>query len=306
MAAMKGLRMVRGSGENARTHYICAVVDRAKKEGLKVLVAVRNRKTGQMEVVPREPRSVHRSDITEVFCDTHPNKGKGKYIDARAYPDGNRQRVVGAQYVNPYLQDDGCYAIIVETFKKNIGLTKMSRLQGDLAQSREMDCHILWQGRRDAEQGLAYSEWFSEDELLGAALAYAPQLASMLRKSKSGRSDVSEHMTAQEKFAVNLNVMRRVTCSVNAFTGERTYQGGCTPDGMPLEQAGYAIDRRWMTWMMAVGKEYQDYFYRLVIGRPEPHDVSRLQWKYLGADSPLAYVNKVVQRQVQQVMRNAS
>ncbi|KKK48329.1 hypothetical protein LCGC14_3146200, partial [marine sediment metagenome] len=49
--------MIRGSGEDAVTHYSCGVVDEAKKTGVNIIVVKRD-SHGKKKDVERKPRKV--------------------------------------------------------------------------------------------------------------------------------------------------------------------------------------------------------------------------------------------------------
>lgn len=292
----KALRMIRGSGESAVTHYSCGVVDEAKKNGVNILVVKRGARTGKKEV-QRKPRRVHR-DPLDVFGETHELAGQGKYIALEAFPRGDKSQVVGAQHVNPYLRDDGAYPTIVEVFKRNIGNATLSKLRAKVTRSRHAGTHLLWQGRRSGDGAVAVSDWFTEEQVWERAQKLNPELVRMLRKSKSGRKG-AKHRSAKEKFFHDLDVLRRATCVVDVTTGELEYRGGATPYSKPLEQCGFAIDKRFLTTGVdANGDETGQYFYRLVIGRPEPHVLPRVSWQYEGLASTVAFLDAKARKAV--------
>ena len=279
----EALRMIRGKGDNAVTHYSCGVVEQARTVGVKILVMRRG------EEVAIDPRQVHREDLQAVYGDTHELAGQGKFIALEAYPKGDMTRVVGAQHVNPYLRDEGAYATIVETLKEDIGMATLSRMRGSISHGRNPGTHILWDGRRNSDGFLTTSGWFTKEEILEMACVFNPDLLKLLRKSKSGVKGAS-HKSAKAKFYGNLDVLRRATCVVHVVDGEREFCGGATPYSKPLEQCGFAIDKRFLTYGVDEnGDELGDYFYRLVVGRPEPHILPRASWQYEGITSAVAF-----------------
>lgn len=293
MVTKSALRMIRGKGESAVTHYDCGVVEQAKEDGVQILVMRRNTETGKMVPTLVDPRMVHRPDLPGVYADTHELAGQGKYIALAAYLNNDPRTVVGAQHVNPYLREDAVYATILEVFKKNIGKSALSRLCARLAYTRRRSHHLLWEGKRTADGFVVASEWMTEEQIWTAAQRLNPELLRLLRKSKSGREDVN-HKTASEKFATDLDVVRRATCTVDAASGIREFCGGATPYAYPLEQCGSAIDKRWLTCDVVNGEEVCNYYYRLAIGRPEPHPLSKSSWSYEGAESAVAFLNQKV------------
>lgn len=284
----KALRMIRGTGENAVTYYSCGVVRQAKRDGVKILV-VRRDKNGKKEEVEIDPRQVHREDPLAVYGETHDLAGQGKFIALEAFPKGDKTRVVGAQHVNPYLRDEGAYATIIETLKNNVGVAAMSRLRGSVHHGRVPGTHVLWDGRRNSDGFLTCSDWFTREEIWDMSREFNGDLLRILRKSKSGRKGAS-HKSAKEKFFGNLDVLRRATCVISVTDGEREFRGGATPYSKPLEQMGFAIDRRYLTYGVDKdGNEVGQYYYRLVIGRSEPHVLSRTNWQYEGVASTIAF-----------------
>lgn len=285
----KALRMIRGRGDNAVTHYSCGVVEQAKETGVKILVVRRNKSTGKKKEVPVDPRQVHREDPLAVYGETHDLAGQGKFIALEAFPKGDKTLVVGAQYVNPYLRDEGAYATIIETLKNNIGSATLSRLRGSIRHGRNPGTHILWNGKRNSDGHLAASDWFTKEDLWNKACKFNCDLLRILRKSKSGRKGAS-HKSARDKFFGNLDVLRRATCVISVTDGEREFCGGATPYSKPLEQMGFAIDKRFLTFGVDDdGNEAGQYYYRLVIGRSEPHVLRRTNWQYEGITSTVAF-----------------
>lgn len=279
--------MIRGKGANAVTHYSCGVVEQARTDGVKILVMRRGKE------VAINPRQVHR-DLQAVYGDTHEYAGLGKFIAVEAYPKGDQTRVVGAQHVNPYLREEGAYATIIETLKEDIGLAILARMRGSISHGRNPGTHILWEGLRNADGFLAASGWFTKEEIWDMACAFNPDLLKILRKSKSGVKGAS-HKSAKAKFFGNLDVLRRATCVVHVVDGRREFCGGATPYSKPLEQCGFALDKRFLTCGVdADGSELCDYFYRLVVGRPEPHVLSRKSWQYEGVTSVVAFKDAAV------------
>lgn len=297
----KPLRMIRGKGDNAVTLYSCGVVEQAKRDGVKILVIRKDKKTGRKKEVATDARRVHRKDLLATYGETHDLKGRGKFIDLAAFPNGDRTRIVGAQHVNPYLRDEGAYATIVEVLKKDIGKTTLSRLGGSFHHGRHTGTHILWDGRRNSDDFLVCSNWFTREEILEMSLAFNPDLLRNLRKSKSSREGVS-HKSAKDKFFGNLDVLRRATCVVQAIDGEREFCGGVTPYSKPLEQCGFSIDKRFLTYGVDEnGNEAGRYYYRLVIGRPEPHVLPRILWQYEGLTSTVAFKDDAARRAVRKI-----
>lgn len=289
--ASKALRMIRGRGKNAVTLYSCGVVDQARKDGVKILVVRKN------EEVETDARKVHR-DLLATYGETHGLAGVGKFIALEAFPKGDKTRVVGAQHVNPYLRDDGAYATIVEVLKKDIGVTALSRLRGSICHGRNSGTHILWDGKRNKDGFLVCSGMFTRNEILDKAMAFNADLFKNLRKSKSGKEGAS-HKSAKKKFFVNLDVLRRATRVVHVTDGEHEFCGGVTPYSKPLEQCGFAIDKQFLTYGVDKdGNEVGQYYYRLVIGRSEPHVLKRTHWQYEGITSTVAFKDDAARRAV--------
>ncbi len=303
LSRKNALRMTRGSGDRTVTHYNAGVVEEAKENGVNILIAKLDRKTGKVTIVPKVPRMVHRPDFCGTFGETHEQAGEGKYINLDAYPKGDPEsRIVhGAQHVNPYLRTDGCYATIVKVFHDSIGKSTLAKQKADVAFSRSRSDHLLWEGKRGADGFLATSAWLTDEEIWELACKINPDLLKTLRRSKSGRTDVVEHKSPQEKFVTDLDVMRRSTRKVDAATGDVEYTGGATPYAFTLEQSGFAIDQRFLTYGVdAGGLELAQNYYRMVIGRPEPHPLPKTSWSYLGSDSPIAYLNDKIQKLAKQ------
>ena len=93
-----------------------------------------------------------------------------------------------------------------------------------------------------------------------------------------------------------LDVLRRATCVVHVANGEREFCGGATPYSKPLEQCGIALDKRFLTYGVKNGDEFGDYFYRLVLGRPEPHILPRASWQYETPSSRVAFKDDAARR----------
>lgn len=294
----KALRMIRGRGAVAVTHYSCGVVRRAKRDGVKIVVM----RKGKEVVI--DARQVCRDDLKAVYGDTHELAGQGKFIALEAYPKGDTSHIVGAQHVNPYLRESGPYATIIEVLKNSIGMRVLSRLRGTFANGFSSGAHILWAGKRNGDGFLpgACSDWFTAEEIWDLACEANPDLLKNLRKSKSGRKGAS-HKSAQEKFVVDLDVLRRATRVIHVADGELEYCGGATPYSKPLEQCGFAIDKRFLTYGVdANGDEVGQYYYRLVVGRPEPHVLRRSDWQYEGISSVVAFKSD----KAKQIVRKAS
>jgi len=293
----EALRMIRGKGEDAVTHYSCGVVEQANADGVKILIIRKDRKTGKKEEVEADARKVHR-DLRATYGDTHEFAGQGKFVALEAFQKGDKTRIVGAQHVNPYLKDEGAYATAVETLKANIGVKVLSRLKGRLAHGRNPGSHILWEGRRNQDGFIVGSEWFTKEEILEMACKLNADLMKTLRKSKSGRKG-ADHKLPKDKFFGNLDVLRRATSVVHVVDGTREYCGGATPYSKPLEQCGFAIDKRFLTYGVGKdGEELGQYYYRLVIGRSEPHVLLRTSWKYEDNTSAVAFKNVAAKRAV--------
>lgn len=299
LSRRKALCMTKGSGDNAVTHYNAAIAVAAKEQSVAVLIAKSDPNTGKVKIVPRSPRIVHRPDLCGKFCDTHEQAGEGKYIHLDAYPGGDpSSRVVrGAQHVNPYLKNDGVGATIVNVFRNNIGKPILAKLKAVVSHTRERGDHLLWEGRRDPDGCVAASDWMTEEQIWKLACKSNSGLLGMLRKSKSARRGVETRKSAKGKFLIDLNVLRRATRTVDAATGDVKHTGGYTPYAAPLEQCGYAIDRRYLTFGVdANGVELAQYYYRMVIGRSSPYPLPKKSWATLGTDSSTAYLNKRSQK----------
>ena len=294
----KPIRMIKGSGANARTHYSCGVIERARATGVNILIA-RQDEDGEMIEVEVPPKMVHRPGFTESYGEAHELAGVGKYVAALS---ANGKRVTGAQHVNPYLHDSLSNATIVEVLKQNIGPGKLRGLRARVAQNSESGVHLLWEGKRNADGFLpgAESDWLTADEIWDLAREANPALLKTLQSSKSGRRGVTSHKSAKEKFITNLNVLRRATCVVDVSTGEREWRGGATPYSKPLEQSGFAIDMRFLTYGVDKnGDDLAEYFYRMVIGRLEPHILRKTEWSYEGSKSTIAFKNDRARQEVQ-------
>ena len=290
------VQMYRGSGEDAVTNYSCGAVEQARSEGVGVLVIRKNKQTGLLEPRVAPARMVHKPDLLSVYRESHEKGGQGKYIHLDAFQDG--KTILGAQHVNPYLRDEGAYATIIEVFKKNIGQKRLSQLRAKVRNNFQLSTHLVWDGERNEDDCLALSEWMTAEQVWELACEMNPDLPKNLRKSKSGRDDVSEYKGAKEKFLTDLDVLRRATCIVNVFNGEREYCGGATPYSKPLEQCGFAIDKRFLTYDVDdEGNDMAQYYYRLAIGRAEPHILRRTDWAYEDASSTIAFLNEKVRRQ---------
>lgn len=300
LSRRNALRMTRGSGNGTVTHYNAGVIEDAKENGVGILVAKRDPKTQKVKIVLCAPRMVHRPDLPGTFGETHEQAGEGKYIHLNAYPNGDpTSRVVcGAQHVNPYLREEGCYTTIIRVFQNSIGKPVLARMRAKIFRTRARSDHLLWEGKRNAEGFLTASAWMTAERIWELACKINPDLLKTLRRSKSGRHDVGEHKSAREKFFTDLDVIRRATRKVDASTGDVSYTGGATPYAAPLEQCGFAIDQRFLTdGVDQDGTETAQYYYRMVIGRPEPHPLSKKSWAREGSGSRIAFLNDKVRRQ---------
>jgi len=108
--AARAICMIRGKGVNVTTQYSCQTVEKAKEQGVKILI-IKNGKRSH-----KEPRIVHRRDLFDTYSDNHELAGNGKYIDKDAFNGTDYKHVHGAQYVNPYLKKHGVYWNIIEVF----------------------------------------------------------------------------------------------------------------------------------------------------------------------------------------------
>lgn len=280
------LRMIVGTGDRARTHYNCDIVDKARENGVNLIV-MRNGK----EVVA-SPRRVHR-DLTGVYGEHHPRADEGKYIDVDAYTDETYRHIVGAQFVNPFLADSDryrCNRTIVEAFQRSAGATTMAALKADVKQSKELCGHLIWIGNRDFDGGVAYSPWLTLISLWNLARKVNPQLEDFLRKSRSPQKGAKRHLSAKEKFLQNIEVLQRATVVIDATTGTRRFVGGTTPYALPLMQSGMSIDARYLTTGVNTdGDEVGEYHFRMVWGRSEPRPLLKRLWAYEDQDSRYAY-----------------
>lgn len=289
------IKMIKGSGENAFTLYNCKAVEEAFDNDQKLLV-VRTRK-GVASEVEIKPHIVHKRSLRDVYGDTHPNAGKGKYIDLSAYTDKHHQNIVGAHLVHPYLPKDGCYFAIVNTLQGMVSDKKQLRdLSGEIHFSAEKGEHIVWEGERNDDGFLVASPWMTEKELWAACVNAVPSLASKLRKG---------NFSPRQKFRSALQVLNRAVEVVDIVTGNVENRGGVTPYSKPLEQCGFAIDRRYLTngYSTSTG-DSAEYYYRLVVGRSEPHNLMRSQWWYLTKDNPQAFVSAQAQREYNKALRS--
>jgi hypothetical protein len=303
MTGTKALRMTRGKGLESVTHYSCGTVEKAKANKAKLLVT----KVTDGKLVERaiKPRIVHRINLFAKFGDTHRLAGEGKYIGNDAIPSSDPhhknsnvlpERVVGAQHVNPYLRDEGAYAGIIETLLKDIGSKALASLKARVKKNFDSGEHLTWEGKRADFDGVAASTWMTKEEIMEKALSLNPDLAKALRKSKSGRKGAT-HKSAAEKFFGDLDVLRRATCVVNVATGEREFCGGATPYSKPLEQVGFAIDKQFLTHKVNANNEHEgEYYYRLVIGRSEPHILRHRDWAREDNTSSIVFKDDTLRR----------
>lgn len=285
IATKNALRMTRGKGSESVTHYSCGIVEKAKANKAKLLITKTTNGKVAEKAIP--PRIVHRPDLFAKFGETHKLAGEGKFISNEAIPAGdphlknantNPVRVIGAQHVNPYLRNEGAYATIIQTFLKDIGTKNLSSLKARVKRSFEAGTYLAWEGKRDSEGCVAASGWMLPQEILDKAMEINPDLAKTMKKSRSGRKGAT-HKSAADKFFGDLDVLRRATCVVNVANGEREFRGGATPYSKPLEQVGFAIDKRFLTYKLDSDNEHEgQYYYRLVIGRSEPHMLRRRDW----------------------------
>lgn len=287
------LKMFKGSGSRAVTHYNCGVVDDARRAGVNLWI-MRN---GKKVIAP--PKRVHR-DITGVYGEHHGRADEGKYISVEGYTDQSYKVVKGAQWVNPFLAESArCNHTIVATLQKDAGIKALSALKADVKHSREMGHFLVWRGKRDFDGNLVASPWRTGAELWDLARKFNPALELFLRQSSSPQKGAKRHLSAKEKFIQNIEVLRRATVVIHVTTGEREFSGGATPYSKPLEQCGMAIDARYLTTGVdSDGNEIGEYHYRMVWGRPEPRPLLYREWLYEGGNSRYAFLNDAIRNLV--------
>lgn len=291
------IRMIKGTGQNAVTQYHCGKINKARKNGVNVLVARKHKETGKIEEVPAKA-TLHHRDITAVYGDTHLRAGEGKFVNNKAF-NKNRTKVFGAQHVNPYLPggvEDGrarCYYAIIETFKKIAGLTALSKLSGKViyGADTEFGDHITWTGRRDSDGLLISARPMTEEGTWQATLKAFPEILKMLRTSKSSLKSVAAYKSAREKFLTDLDVVTRSSLTTDLSTGITEITGGRTPYGFPLQQVEFTLDKRFLTSSVnADGSEEAQYYYIFGVGRKDSHTLPTKSWRHEGMDSQVAFL----------------
>lgn len=289
------LSMIQGRGGNRATVYNCAIIERARAAREKVRIL-----QGGKEV-SAPARMVHRHQITATYGAGHGLAEQGKYIDQSAISGSGENRIVtGAQHVNPYLVEDGSYHAIVAAFHKLAGRS-LNNLVAKIVTTREDGEHLEWNGRRVSDDALVVTDWVTMEELWNTAQEVNSSLVSGLRRSKSQRDDVNEHLSAKEKFAQNVHVLRRSRRTFRVATGETELGGGATPYSMPLEQCGFAIDMYYMTTGFDNdGNEVGEFFFRMAYGRSTPWSLYKRDWAGLGPESTIAYRNERLRQRASQ------
>lgn len=276
--------MTTGTGKNLRTFYVDSLINKARENGVAILVAKRT-KNGVRKVLTKA-RAVHRDDLTETYND---DPSRGKYIK----PSAIKGKVItGAQNVSPYLRENGSMAVACDTFKSTMPKTILSKMVADHKTTRDGGDHVTWRGK------VVIGGWMSKEMAWARAQEIAPKLKGVLSKNKSQVKGVKEHLGTMEKFVQNIDVMRRTRSVFNVVTGERDLDsGGATPYGRAMEQCGFAIDRFYLTTGFDDnGNEVGDYFYRLAIGRSEPHVLNYRDWRGLDAGDAIAYLTPALQK----------
>ena len=287
-AKRTALNMTRGKGENRATYYQPGIIDEARKRGVAVVVA--------SGLAP--PRKVHRSDLDAVYGQTHENAGDGKFIDQKAISTkGGVTTVTGAHLVNPYLAKHRSYRTLIAALQSTCPSKALRGLTGVLTRSRAHGHHIQWKGKTTQDDAVLVSRWMTREELWEIATEMNPALKSALARSKSQRNDVKAHLSAQDKFFQNLDVLRRARRVLQVVTGESEFCGGATPYSMPLEQCGFAIDKQWLTNGWTGGEETGDCYYRIAIGRDIPNVLHYRDWRGMDSGDNAAYLSDKVRKQ---------
>ncbi len=297
-AGKAAVRMIRGVGDNRQTFYQCIPIEEARRERRKILVWKKNPKTERMQEMAVPCRLLHRPDfVTATYHENHgTNPNQGKYVASKALSKDGKT-VTGAHLVTPYLDEDGSYATIVEFLMNNIGKAVTGPMSATVHRSLADGDHLQWTGPRNFDGILTRSGWFTENQLWDLCRKANPQLIKILKKSKSKSAKGKKaHQTPRQKFGGNIEVIRRTVWSINAATGERSVGGGYTPCGKPMEQAQFAIDKRFLTtgFDQETGMETGDVFFSLAIGRSETSDLSPADWGYQDSNSRIAFLNDKV------------
>lgn len=307
MSKTNALRMYRKVGGKLVTHYSAAIVERAKSTGQGVLVASRGK---EVFVPSKKLRLVYRPDLTGVFCETHERHGEGKYIANEAWK-GDKS-ILGAQHVMPYLSQDYCYASIVMTLMKDLGIAAVKELRGVVKSSRELGEHIVWQGKRNADDCLVASPWRTRNEVWGMTCKMNAALSRRLKQAQSQRADVKDHLPPRRKFMDNINVMRRSRFVYNPVSAQSELQGGTYPYGMPLEQAGFAIDYCFLTDGFTIETDARgnkrvvetgNHYMRLVIGRTTPWVMTKADWSGCSTNDRFAFKSEKIRQAVIEARR---
>jgi hypothetical protein len=287
-----------GGAKNPRTRYNCGVIEEARKARVKVLRGPS--KFG-------DPRQLHRPDLMGKFSAAHERAGEGKYVDNAAVSADGR-KVIGAQFVNPYLANDGSYRMIVATFHSLTGKKNLNGLESSVEYNREDSTHLVWKGKRNSDDAVVMSPLVTEEELYAAAVRLNKKLAAKLRRSKSPRKGVKHHLGSFEKFKQNLDVMRRARHIRNIATGEIDEDtGGATPYAMPLEQCGFAIDMLFLTvGVDENGNEIGKTFYRMAYGRGTPHVLTYSDWLGEDINSKVAFKDEKARAAVKKARAKAA
>jgi hypothetical protein len=289
--------MYRGQGDKAVTEYNCDVVRRAVEDGVNILVAD-EKPGGKVKITPQKPRVLFRADLTGEYGDQHDRAGEGKYIATDAWIDKDHTKLRGAHLVNPFLPGKGNYRTIIQVLQRAIGVTKLRDLVGEIRFTKAMSDHIHWVGKRSADDCLVACRWLSGKEMFEIACDVNDELNAILRKRKSPKRHVVQHLGTLPKFVQNVQVMQRATRVLHISTGEISLSGGASPCAFPLQQAGFAIDSRYMTYAVEVVKgeivQHCGLFFRLVVGRTVPHVLTKREHGHEGADSDFAFLNEKV------------
>lgn len=284
------LNMFQGSGENAVTLYNCGTVEQARTDGKPILIV-----QGGKQRTIKNVRMVHRPDLSGTYGPAHEKAGEGKYIDQSAISRSGKNVVVtGADAVNPYLVENRSYFSIVAALIKMLGKSA-STLKATIKRNAADGEHLVWNGSQKCDGAIVVSPWVTKEQLWDQAVKLNDELPASLKRSKSQRSGVKEHLGTKAKFFQNLDVLRRARRIRVVATGETEIGGGETPYAMPLEQCGFAIDQYYLTTGVdADGNEVGEYFYRIAVGRSIPWTLYKRHWATLGTDSPFAYKDEKV------------
>lgn len=291
------LNMVR----NGITYYNCGIIEAARENGVAIRIV-----QGGKECLAA-PRMVHRPSLSGTYGEQHEESGEGKYIAQNAIStDGDKTIVTGAQNVNPYMVNERCYHSIVAAFHRSAG-RQLNEMTAVIKNSRADGEHLEWQGKTNEADAVAVTPWLTRNDIWDKAREINDELFGILRKSKSHRDDVEEHLGTKAKFFQNIDVLRRSRRTFHIATGETEYGGGATPYHMPLEQCGFAIDCFFLTTDFdSNGNEIGEYFYRMAYGRNTPWVLYKREWVGLDTNASFAYLNDSVLQKAKDRQKKAA